>query len=278
MNTIMINEGRSMDKILLFIPMYNCEKQIVRVLGQLTDEVCGYLSEVIIVNNRSTDNGEQAVIDYLKQHSLPIKVSLLRNDENYGLGGSHKVAFQYAIDNGFDYVIVLHGDDQASIEDIIGLLSSGEYKQHDCCMGARFLKESQIKGYSRFRTLGNMGYNLLFSVILLKRIPELGSSLKLYKTDIFKNYYYYKFSDTLSFDYCMTLASGYYKQDYLYFPMTFREEDQVSNVKLFKQALFVLKLLLRYAGNPQKFITSEMRESARESYTSNAIYIRECDG
>ena len=29
-----------MDRILLFIPMYNCEKQIVRVLGQLTDQVC----------------------------------------------------------------------------------------------------------------------------------------------------------------------------------------------------------------------------------------------
>ena len=28
------------EKILLFIPMYNCEKQITRVLGQLTGEVC----------------------------------------------------------------------------------------------------------------------------------------------------------------------------------------------------------------------------------------------
>lgn len=42
--------GIRLDKILLFIPMYNCEKQIVRVLDQLTEEVCKYLSEVIIVN------------------------------------------------------------------------------------------------------------------------------------------------------------------------------------------------------------------------------------
>lgn len=34
-------------KILLFIPMYNCEKQIVRVLGQLTDEVCSYLTRLL---------------------------------------------------------------------------------------------------------------------------------------------------------------------------------------------------------------------------------------
>ena len=35
-----------MNKILLFIPMYNCERQIVRVLGQLDEEIQKYLSEV----------------------------------------------------------------------------------------------------------------------------------------------------------------------------------------------------------------------------------------
>ena len=93
-----------MTKILLFIPMYNCEKQITRVLGQLTDNICDYLSEVLIINNRSTDNGEAAVMNYLSGHAFPVKISVLRNDDNYGLGGSHKVAFEYAIDKNFDYV------------------------------------------------------------------------------------------------------------------------------------------------------------------------------
>ena len=53
-----------MDKILLFIPMYNCEKQITRVLGQLDKEILKYITEVIVVNNRSTDHGEKAAVDY----------------------------------------------------------------------------------------------------------------------------------------------------------------------------------------------------------------------
>lgn len=56
-----------------------------------------FLSEVIIVNNRSTDFGEGAVISYFQNHNLGVRVSLLRNDDNYGLGGSHKVAFNYAM-------------------------------------------------------------------------------------------------------------------------------------------------------------------------------------
>ena len=37
------------EKILVFIPMYNCEKQIVRVLDQLNGEIKKYISEAIIV-------------------------------------------------------------------------------------------------------------------------------------------------------------------------------------------------------------------------------------
>ena len=32
------------DKILLFIPGYNCEKQIIRVLNQLNEEIMEYIS------------------------------------------------------------------------------------------------------------------------------------------------------------------------------------------------------------------------------------------
>ena len=80
------------DRILLFIPAYNCEKQITRVLEQLGPAEMAFISKVIVVNNQSTDGTEEAVLNFMHAHaSLPI--TLLRNRENYGLGGSHKVAF-----------------------------------------------------------------------------------------------------------------------------------------------------------------------------------------
>jgi glycosyltransferase involved in cell wall biosynthesis len=82
-----------MPRILLFIPMYNCEKQIVRVLGQLDGKAGSYIDQVIVVNNRSTDGGEAAVLERLEKGGFPCPVKLLRNRENYGLGGSHKLAF-----------------------------------------------------------------------------------------------------------------------------------------------------------------------------------------
>ena len=261
-----------MDKILLFIPMYNCEKQIVRVLKQLTDEVCSYITEVIIVNNRSTDHGEAVVQSYLSENPLPMKVSLLRNDDNYGLGGSHKVAFQYAVDHGFDYVIVLHGDDQGDISNILPYLRSKEYAKYDCFLGARFMKGSQLQGYSKFRTFGNHVYNILFSIGCGYRIYDLGSGLNMYKTHILKNKFYLKYKDNLIFNYCMVMGSAFFKHKIKFFAIIWREDDQVSNVKMVSQAVTVLKLLGQFMINRKKFVIAEHRENTIAEYAAQVIY------
>lgn len=264
-----------MDKILLFIPMYNCEKQITRVLGQLTSEVCGYLSEAIIVNNRSTDNGENAVQEYLSGHKVPVKVKLLRNDANYGLGGSHKVAFNYALENGFDYVIVLHGDDQGDISNMLPYLRNKLYRKYDCFLGARFMRGSRLQGYSRFRTFGNFAYDILFSIGCGYKIYDLGSGLNMYRTNILKDKFYIKYKDNLIFNYCMVMGSAYYKHKVRFFPIVWREDDQVSNVKMVNQAITVLKLLGEYMLDKRKFVMSEHRDNVAGNYTAQVVYENE---
>jgi len=262
-----------MNKILLFIPMYNCEKQITRVLGQLTNEVCSFLSEVIIINNRSTDNGEAVVQKYLEENDISVKISLLRNDENYGLGGSHKVAFQYAIDNGFDYLILLHGDDQGDINNILPYLKSREYENYDCFLGARFMRGSKLQGYSAFRTFGNRVYDFLFTLGCGYKVYDLGSGLNMYKTAILRDHFYIKYKDNLIFNYCMVMGSAYYKHKIKFLPIIWREDDQVSNVKMVNQAITVLKLLGSYMTDREKFVNAEHRDKIVESYTAQQVYV-----
>ena len=196
------------NKILVFIPMYNCENQIGRVINQFKNEIKNYINEVIIINNRSTDNGEKVVLEKLKKLNIDLPIKLLKNNENYGLGGSHKVAFKYAIENNFDYAIVLHGDDQGNINDILPYLKNKEYQKYDSFLGARFMKKSKIIGYSKFRTFGNRIYNSIFSIFLRKKIYDLGSGLNCYKVNTLKDNYYHKFPDSLLFNYCMVIASS----------------------------------------------------------------------
>ncbi|MBR6159557.1 MAG: glycosyltransferase family 2 protein [Lachnospiraceae bacterium] len=258
-----------MDKILLFIPAYNCEEQIKRTLAQLDPAVMAFISKVIVVNNQSTDGTEEAVVDFMHAHA-GMPVTLLRNRENYGLGGSHKVAFDYAIEHGFDYVMVLHGDDQGSISDFLPVLAKGYYKKHDCILGARFMPGSKLEGYSLFRTFGNIVYDFLFAAVLQKRIYDLGSGLNMYSVEMLKTGFYEKFPDNLMFNYVMILASEYYGHDIKFYPVSWREDDQVSNVKMASQAVKVLKMLGEYYKDPS-VICDDYRDKKIERYEADPV-------
>ena len=253
-----------MDKILLFIPTYNCEKQIGRVLEKVYKNN-SFFFEIIIIDNGSTDNTINIIKQLRNEKNYNYKIFI--NDYNYGLGGSHKVAFNYAINNNFDYVIVLHGDDQGNINDLIPILKNMEYKKYDCLLGARFMKGSTLNGYSKFRTLGNKLYNMVFSIFLNKKIFDLGSGLNMYSVNILKSKYYYKFPDNLVFNYTMILASHFYKHNIKFFPISWSENDQKSNVKMLSQSIKVIYLLLQYKLNKKKFMKQEHRNISVKCYT-----------
>ncbi len=264
-----------MEKLLVFIPAYNCEKQVPRVLSQLLDpRVAPWVGECIVVNNRSTDGTEEAVQDWRRRHpEAPVR--LLRNDENYGLGGSHKVAFGYAAAHGYEHLVVLHGDDQGAIADLLPILQDGTYKKYDCCLGSRFMKGSRIQGYSTLRVVGNHGFNALFTLVARKRITDLGSGLNLYAVAPLKNEYYKKFPDTLYFNDCMILALCQLKQKVLFFPISWREEDQVSNNKLTSFGISLLKLCGRYLRGPKAFVAREWRSKIIDAYTYTEIPVQQ---
>lgn len=258
------------DRILLFIPAYNCAAQIPRVLSQLDPYVGSLITEVIVVNNRSTDDTEAAARAAILASGM--KAKILRNDDNYGLGGSHKVAFTYARENGFDYCIVLHGDDQGSIRDLVPLLKAGEHRDVDCLLGARFMKGSRLRGYSLFRTFGNHVFNLIYSAASGRLIEDLGSGLNLYNVRKLDDAFYLKCANDLTFNYHMLLRSIQAGWRIRFFPIEWREDDQLSNVKLVRQALRVLGIALSYAFSRNSYIATDYAQPYREQYPSTVVF------
>ncbi|HTI02929.1 MAG TPA: glycosyltransferase family 2 protein [Acidisoma sp.] len=262
------------DRILLFIPMYNCERQIARVLDQLTPRAQALLSGLIVVDNRSTDKGQAVAAERIK--SLQILANVLMNDGNYGLGGSHKVAFEYALAHAFDYVIVLHGDDQGSIEDILPYLERREHLGLDALLGARFMKGSKLEGYSAVRTLGNYGFNMLYSVVSSYPIKDLGSGLNLYRVGALADRWWLKNANDLTFNYHMMLKSIDRGWKMKFFPLTWRESDQVSNVKLVRQSLRVAEIALRYGAMRRKYLANDYSDRPDGAYPSTVVAGHAC--
>jgi glycosyltransferase involved in cell wall biosynthesis len=258
------------DRILVFIPMYNCERQIPRVLARFGEDVQRLFTEIIVVDNGSRDGSVEAAATALAKLShLPGKV--LVNDDNYNLGGSHKVAFDYARAHGFDYVVVLHGDDQADINDLVPLLNSGGHRGMDSLLGSRFMRGSRLHGYSRFRTLGNHVFNLAFSAASRRRVHDLGSGLNLYAVRYLEPRFYLGFPDTLTFNIHLLLAGIHRRSRFDFFPLSWREEDQVSNVRMVRQSLQTGRIALEYAKSPAAFLEKDWSSRPGRPYTSTVV-------
>lgn len=258
-------------RILLFIPAYRCAAQIVRVIDQFDEGVAAWIDTVLLVDNRSPDDTlASATARARAKHGLPRLVAL-RNVENYGLGGSHKVAYEYAERHGFDFLVVLHGDDQADIHDLIPLLSAGRHLEKDCLLGARFAPGSRLQGYSRFRTIGNRAFNWLFSRVAGKEILDLGSGLNMYRVSALRGVLRDTFPDDLTFNYVFLLGLIEADRSIDFFPISWREEDQRSNVKLVRQAIRVLWILLSYAVGRRRFLDREMRTHSPPAYQAEVV-------
>lgn len=259
------------DKILVFIPAYRCRDQLPRVLQSLEGEAADLVSEILVVDNRSPDDTAETAIAFAKEHpDLPIRV--VRNKDNYGLGGSHKSALAHGLRNGFDYFVTLHGDDQARFADMAEIIRSGRHHDYDAVLGSRFKKGSRLEGYSRFRTFGNVVFNTIFSVLTFRSIYDLGSGLNMYRLSKMQDRYFERFPDDLTFNYCMVFAHVQRKDRILFHEISWREEDQVSNVKLFRQMLRLTGIVLGYAVGRAGFLKGEHREVKHETYDFEELH------
>jgi glycosyltransferase involved in cell wall biosynthesis len=247
------------------VPCYNCEPQIGRVLDQFRGVPVGLFEEVLVVDNRSRDNTVDAARGAM-HHVVGPRVVLVRNEENYGLGGSHKAAFAYAEREGFTHVVVLHGDDQGSIADVLPLLLAGDHLRFDACLGARFMSSSRLIGYSLLRRVGNHVFNALFSIAVAGRVRDLGSGLNVFAATVYDGDVLRGFPDDLRFNVYLLLSLYARRLRLRFFPISWRELDQISNVKMVSQALRTLRAAVEYGVDPRSTLARDHRPVARDRY------------
>ncbi len=259
------------EKLLVFIPCYNCALQVGRVLAQLKGPVAKRFAEVLVLDNGSKDGTVQAAIAAAPEAEVP-RVTVARNRANYNLGGSHKAAFAYAEREGFTHVVVLHGDDQGSIADLAPVLDEGLHLRHDACLGARFARGSSLRGYSRFRVFGNRVFNLLFTLGARRRVLDLGSGLNVFGTRVFTDRNVLRYADDLRFNNFLLLGLFDAGRSVMFFPISWREDDQVSNVKMTSQAVKTLAILRDYCLRPARFREADHRAVPHERYEFDVVH------
>jgi len=262
------------NKVLLIIPCYNVEKTIKKALGNISKKNLGEVSEILIINNRSTDN----TLKLIQKIKLNIKknLSIINNNDNYGLGGSLKIGFMHAIENKFDFVIIVHSDEQGNTDKILGnfFTNINKNKEVDFYMASRFINESKITGYSKVRILGNYFFNFITFLLTTVKLSDSGCGIIAIKTKTLKRVNFLDLSDNFYFNPQLNVylgrLNGILKKD---IPIEWKDSEIPSNLKIISYIYGLLKFLFSvfFKGTSKKPMDAADIKSFKRKYIYKLI-------
>jgi len=187
------------NRVAIFIVAYNAEKQIGGVLSRIPPWIAEGAAEVFIIDDHSTDD-TVGTVDQVTwpRHYAPLRV--FHTPYNQGYGGNQRLGYLYAIDQGFDIVVLLHGDGQYAPEALPEILAP--YAEGaDAVFGSRFLVPGAARqgGMPFYKLLGNRVLTRLQNRILKTQMSEMHSGYRSYRTSTLRQIPFT--SNSLGFDF-----------------------------------------------------------------------------
>ncbi len=153
-------------KCCVIIPTYNNEKTLKEVI----EGVLNYTSNIIIVNDGSTDNTSTI----LKEYSNLIQIHL---PENRGKGIALRKGFKKAVEKGFHYALTIDSDGQHYPDDIPVFIEELEKNRDILLIGSRNMKQDSVPKNSSF---GNSFSNFWFWADTGIKLKDTQSGFRLY--------------------------------------------------------------------------------------------------
>ncbi len=242
--------------ILLVMPCYNSERSIISSISVIQVKNLKQIDKFIIIDNDSEDNTILKIQNYLSsKNNLKDKFLLLKNTSNYGLGGSLKNSFVYALENCYEYVIIIHADEQGNNNIILKnfLTNISKEPNVDFWMASRFLKESNIKGYNKFRILGNHFFNFLTFLLTGIKMSDSGCGIIALKTKCLKKINFLSLSNSFYFNPQLNVflheLKNIYKKD---IPLNWTDANTPSTLNVINYLFSLTKFLITHCFSKKK--------------------------
>jgi glycosyltransferase involved in cell wall biosynthesis len=189
-------------RLLILIVAYNAESTLTPVLDRLPVAVLrDYDCEVLVIDDASDDSTFEHAMRYRRAH-VDLPLTVLRNQSNQGYGGNQKVGYTYAMQEGFDFVALIHGDGQYAPEELPNLLAPLVAGTSDAVFGSRMLVRGAARrgGMPLYKLVGNRLLSWAQNALAGVRLSEWHSGYRLYRVSTLAAVRYAVNSNNFGFD------------------------------------------------------------------------------
>ena len=190
-------------RLLIFIVAYNAEKTIEDVLRRIPASLGEeYHVEILIIDDLSQDQTFERGNAVRELAELPFALHVLFNPVNQGYGGNQKIGFHYAIEEGFDFVALVHGDGQYAPECLPELLQPLRDQEADAVFGSRMMTRGAARsgGMPLYKFVGNKILTTFQNWAVRSDLSEFHSGYRLYTVDALKSIQFHLNTNVFHFD------------------------------------------------------------------------------
>jgi glycosyltransferase involved in cell wall biosynthesis len=248
---------------LIYIPAYNAEKKIVQVLDRIPEQVAQTISEVLVVDNASED-ATLAVTRAYSRQPIASKIRIISNQQNLGYGGSQKLAYRYADENGFDAVVMLHADGQYAPEKIEQILGPCERGEADMVFGSRLAGDPLKGSMPLIRYWGNHFLTSLANLVLRWNLTEYHSGYRAYRVAALRKIPFQLNADYFHFDVDILVQLKCAGLRVAEVPIPTHYGDETSHLNVWRTGFSILGILAEYV-----FHTLGLRRIAKFNVKAN---------
>lgn len=168
----------------IVIPAYNEGKTIHLILNKVKDVnlPVGVEKEIIIVNDFSKDNTEEAILNY-KASNSELNIQYYKHEYNKGKGAALHTGIKEA--KG-DYIIIQDADLEYDPEEYNILLKPILLGMADVVYGSRFIGGKPHRILFFWHSIGNKWLTLLSNMFTNFNLTDMETCYKLFRADIVK--------------------------------------------------------------------------------------------
>lgn len=172
------------NKISIVIPAYNEGNTIHLILDKVNSVqlLNNIEKEIIIVNDYSTDNTEDAILEYMKSSTLNIQY--FKHEFNNGKGAALHTGINRATG---EYLIIQDADLEYDPEEYNDLLKPVLQGHADVVYGSRFMGSNPHRILFFWHTIGNKFLTFLSNLFTNLNLTDMETCYKLFNTKIIQS-------------------------------------------------------------------------------------------
>ena len=184
MTSTMANSGR----VLIFVVAYEAEHHLASVLDRIPHELINHEAvDILVIDDGSSDQGVRVGQQWAAAKGCR-NITILRNPINQGYGGNQKIGYRIAIESGYDFVVLLHGDGQYAPELLTQFISIWRETDADVVLGSRMqhLRNARQGGMPWYKVIGNQLLTRFQNILTRQKISEYHTGYRGYSTRFLK--------------------------------------------------------------------------------------------